>query len=275
MQAYVINLDRSPDRLAFFQQQAAAAAISVERISAVDGRQLSEAELQDAVLPQFEFQPINECEIGLFMSHKRAWQKLVDSGACAAAVFEDDAVIAPEMGEILQAIDDRQPSFDVIKLESTLRKVVCERESLQLTDNSTLQRLLTWHGGTAGYVISADCAQRLLKLREKLADPVDQVMFNPMSKVCAELNIFQLTPAACIQNDILARHQQTDTDAFGTTIDRNVTRRRLFRHGVIIDIRRLLKKQQERRRRIKLARHPTNIEQAIPFAQPAKKRLAS
>ena len=37
MKCYLINLDRSPDRLAFFTQQAASSGIVFERMSAIDG----------------------------------------------------------------------------------------------------------------------------------------------------------------------------------------------------------------------------------------------
>ena len=264
MQAYLINLDRSPERFHFFEKQASAAGIEFERISAVDGRQLSSAELAAAVAAKFEFQPINAGEIGLFMSHKRAWEKLVASGAPHATVFEDDVVLSPSIRSDFAAIDAGKPEFDVIKLESTLRKVVCLRKSILLTHESVLQRLHTWHGGTAGYVISSSCAQLLLKLKEQLADPIDQVMFNPISRISLQLNIQQLNPAACIQKDILEKEKSA---AFGTTIDRNVTGGRIFRHGPLIDIRRLLKKQTERLRRNRLARRPENIEAVIPFHQ--------
>ena len=262
MNMYLINLDRSIDRLDFFTRQTDALGMKFERISAVDGRRLSAEEMAAAIAPSFEFQPINSAEIGLFMSHKLAWQKLIASGEPHAAVFEDDVVLAASMRSVMDAIDREVRDFDVIKLETTLRQVVCLRKSAPLSSGNTLRQLLTWHGGTAGYVISAGCAERLLGLKDKLADPVDQVMFNPMSRVCAQLRILQLNPAACIQKDIL---NEVDSVAFGTTIDRNATVGRLFRHGPLIDLRRMLKKQIERQRRRWLAIQKQNLQAVIPF----------
>ena len=262
MKSYLINLDRSTERLEFFTRQAKLLGISFERISAVEGRRLSPEELASAVAASFEFQPINAGEIGLFMSHKQAWQNLLASGEPHAAVFEDDAVMANSMKTVMNAIDRKVTSFDVIKLETTLRLVVCRRENEVLTSGNRLQKLLSWHGGTAGYVISASCARRLLTLKEKLADPVDQVMFNPMSKISSQIQILQLNPAACIQKDIL---DKADTTAFGTTIDRNVTGGRLFRHGPYIDTRRMIKKQIERQRRRLLSLSHQNVQAVIPF----------
>ncbi len=272
MRAYLINLDRSPERLHFFEKQASLSGIEFERISAVDGRQLSSEELAAAVAQTFEFQPISACEIGLFMSHKRAWEKLVASGDPHVAVFEDDAVLSLSLRLVLDAIDASELDFDVIKLESTLRPVVCARQTETLKSGTLLQRLHTWHGGTAGYVISAASARKLLNLKVRLADPIDQVMFNPLSRVSSQLNIFQLNPAACIQKDIL---EQENPNAFGTTINRNVTGGRVFRHGPLIDTSRLLKKQAEYLRRKWLARRPENTQAVIPFQQSIPLRRAS
>ena len=116
MKSYLINLDRSTERLEFFTRQAELLGIPFERISAVEGRRLSSEDLASAVSATFEFQPINAGEIGLFMSHKLAWQKLLASGEPHAAVFEDDAVMAPTMKSVMKAIDLEVADFDVIKL---------------------------------------------------------------------------------------------------------------------------------------------------------------
>jgi glycosyl transferase, family 25 len=94
LKAYLINLDRSPERLAFFTGQAARSGLDVERIAAIDGRRMSDAERARSVSPSYEFQPLNPGEIAVFMSHRTAWQQLLDSGAPCAAVFEDDVVLS-------------------------------------------------------------------------------------------------------------------------------------------------------------------------------------
>ncbi len=272
MDVYLINLDRSPERLQFFQQQADALGVEFKRLSAVDGRKLSKETLAAEISPEFEFQPVNAGETGLFMSHKAAWQLLRASGKPHAAVFEDDVQMSLSMRQVLDAIDGLQQDFDIIKLETTLRRVVCSRTACVLRSGDTLQPLLSWHGGTAGYVISAAGAGKLLQWKQRVADPVDQVMFNPMSRFSSRLKILQLNPAACIQKDILDAAHST---AFGTTIDRHVTGGKLFRHGPLIDMRRMLKKQFERQRRHWLALQKTNVQAVIPFEKPEQMRRAS
>tara|TARA_R110002049_G_scaffold46487_1_gene135143 strand:- start:89323 stop:90141 length:819 start_codon:yes stop_codon:yes gene_type:complete len=272
MHAYVINLDRSPERLQFVQDQARSYGIEIERVSAVDGRTLSPSQLGELSSPDFEFQPLNISEIALFTSQKLAWKKLVESGHPHAAVFEDDVVLSPTIRATFDAIDHFHDEFDVIKLETTLRRVVCSREGQRIDSGESLQQLLTWHGGAAGYVITAKCAARLLEIKKRVSDPADQVLFNPLSSVSSTLRILQLNPAACIQKDIL---EKDAADAFGTTLQRDTSAGRLFRHGPIIDIRRMIKKQRESVRRRLLARQSCNVHGAIPFASSSEARCAA
>ena len=264
MNVYVINLDRSPERLQFIEQQAADLGIAFERVSAVDGRQMSVEQIRERVSETYEFQPLNAGEVGVFMSHRLAWTRLLQSGHPHAAVFEDDVLFSSSLKDVLARIETIPNDFDIIKMETTLRTIVCNRAVRPLGQTHHLQQLLSWHGGAAGYVISAMCAKRLLDLTTKLADPVDQILFNPMSTICSKLNILQLAPATCIQKDIL---DEAIGPAFGTTIDRHVSKGRLFRHGPLIDLRRMLKKQVERQRRKWLALKSINVQLIVPFGQ--------
>ena len=270
MIAVLINLDRSPERLAFFTAQAGAARLTFERLRAVDGRDLSPADLAAVVTPRFDFYPINAGETGLFLSHRAAWQRIVDHGGPYGAVFEDDAVLAASLGDMLARLEAARPDADVIKLETTRRSVVLAEAVATLPSGHALRPLLTWHGGTAGYVVSRSGAQQLLQATHLLADPVDQVLFNPLSRVGATLLILQAAPALCIQRNILERHD--DDSPFGTTIGRHRTRGRLWRHGPWIDLRRTFKKLLERRRRIGLSRQAGHQLLTVPWDQPAAPR---
>jgi glycosyl transferase family 25 len=267
MISLLINLDRSPERLAYFTAQAQRCGLAFERLAAVDGRALSQAEQAAAVAPRFEFQPINAGEIGLFMSHRRAWQRIVDSGQAYGAVFEDDVVLAQALPQVLAAIAQAAPPGDVVKLETTGRAVVLGDAALALGEGGqALQRLHSWHGGTAAYVVSRAGALRLLAATDPLADPVDQVMFNPLSRVCAALEVWQAVPALAMQKNRLER--VAEGSAFATTIERSASRGRLLRHGVWTDLRRAWLRWRERRRRQRLARTPGCRLQRVPLRRP-------
>jgi glycosyl transferase, family 25 len=263
----LINLDRSPERLAFFSAQAERCGLVFERLSAVDGRVLSEEQRRAAVAERFEFQPLNAGEIGLFMSHRRAWQRIVDSGQAYGAVFEDDAVLSMALPAVLAGLERVAPAGDVFKLETTGRTVVLDNEVVSLAEGGHgLQRLRTWHGGTAAYAVSQAGAQRLLAGTAPLADPVDQVMFNPMSRLSSSLLIYQHVPALAMQKNIL--ETVDEGSVFNTTLGRQHSGGRLFRHGFWIDTRRAWLKLRERRRRQRLATTPGHHLQRVSLALP-------
>lgn len=267
MLSFLINLERSPERLAWFTGQATRAGLAFERIAGIDGRHLTLEQLRAAASERYAFQPINAGEAALFMGHRLAWQRLMDSGAAMAAVFEDDAVLSQRIVGVLDGIEMLAPVADVIKLETTRRRVVLRAPAAITASGHQLRPLCSWHGGTAGYVVSRSGAQRLLQATWPLADPVDQVMFNPLSGVSASLDLLQVCPGVCIQKNILEKVQ--DDGVFGTTIGRNTSGGRLWRHGPLIDLRRAWLKQRERSRRQRLARQPGHEQQVVAFDAPS------
>lgn len=263
MKTYLINLDRSPDRLTFFQDQANKVGISVERISAIDGRSLPESTWKTIVDQRFEFQPINVYEVAVFLSHKAIWERMIRDRVSVAAIFEDDAILAPQIADTFRSIENAKVPFDVIKLETTLRSVVLTESGFRLSTGESLHPLRSWHGGAAGYVVSLEGAEKLSKATNLISDQVDQVMFNPLSKISSSLKILQCNPAVCVQKDLLHRGQPA---TFTSTIERKNTRGKLFRHGLFIDLRRMVKKLQQKRLAKRLAKQPGNIQVVVQMS---------
>ncbi|OUT55329.1 MAG: hypothetical protein CBB71_20400 [Rhodopirellula sp. TMED11] len=272
MQSYVINLDRSPERLEYFGQQAESAGLQFERIAAYDGKLLSQEEIDAIRSVPFQFQPIDLGNIGLLKSHQLAWQRLLDSNQPYAAVFEDDVILSPQITQALQSIDTQQPTFDLAKLETTLRKVAMSREPLQASSKHALHRLHSWHGGTAGYVVSAQGAEKLLSRKDQTSDIIDLVMFHPFSRIASGLNIQQLVPAACIQSQFVA---DQENPFFESTLGKPTVGDRFLRYGVRVDSRRFVRRQFESLRRRYLAGRSENMQQVVPFSSRDSVRRAA
>lgn len=264
MKSYVINLDRSPERLKHVLAQAQAAGLEMIRIAAVDGGAMSEAERLAITSRHFQFQPLNPGELGVFLSHRSAWRALVDSGEARAAIFEDDVVLAADLGSLLGTIDTKPPGCDIIKLESTLRPLALEIDQVPLGGRYQGSKLLSWHGGTAAYVISRTCAERLLLATDPVADTVDQVMFNPLSRISRRLDVMQVVPAPCVQHGILNRGGTSAI--FGTTIRRRQRSGGFFHYGPWIDLRRVLQRCGETVLREFRSRLPGRELRLVPFA---------
>jgi glycosyl transferase, family 25 len=95
--AFILHLDRATSRAATVQELRASMAIESEVIAAVDGALLSPQEV-DQVSARRRFQPrypfpLTRTEVGVFLSHRLAWRRIVDEDLDFAFIFEDDAEI--------------------------------------------------------------------------------------------------------------------------------------------------------------------------------------
>lgn len=262
MKSFVINLDRCPERLACFDEQAENVGIEFTRLRAIDARELPPGMVNDPKWKSFQFQPIDLGNLGLLLSHRQAWQELVESDLPHATIFEDDVRLGTNIRTVFDGIDKRDYHFDILKLETTLRRVVCSEHSESLAPWNEMRTLLSWHGGTAGYVISRNAAERLLSRWETMNDIIDLTLFHPESRSAAGLEIKQLVPAVCIQSQFL---DANSLPVFASTLGKPATHSRFFRYGPWTDLMRLARRHRESMRRRALKRSPANREVVVPF----------
>jgi glycosyl transferase family 25 len=100
---------------------------------------------------------------------------------------------------------------DLVKIETFFVRVRLGRRQIALGNGHSLSRLVGWHAGTAGYIVSKTGAQRLLKRTRRLRAPIDSVIFNPSFIACASSTIYQLTPALCAQSQFVLGNEHHPT----------------------------------------------------------------
>ena len=92
---YVINLDRSPQRLSNISEQCNHHNIDFVRISAFDGSALNLEKLADDTACRYEIgRTIQQGEVGCFLSHKKALDEFLSTEAEFAIILEDDAILS-------------------------------------------------------------------------------------------------------------------------------------------------------------------------------------
>ncbi|MDR1551773.1 MAG: glycosyltransferase family 25 protein [Holosporaceae bacterium] len=120
--SYLINLDRANERLTAVSPRILTLGFPFERISAIDGIELSREEIERVADTKtyreiFKMSP-ETGTIGCSLSHKKAWCKFLESDNEFALVFEDDVLFDPsELREIILALIERKTLWDIVSFE--------------------------------------------------------------------------------------------------------------------------------------------------------------
>jgi len=202
LQLYVINLDRSVDRLAHITAVFTELGLDFTRVPAIDGKALTSQEFASVTQVRNWPLPLTRPEVGCFLSHRRCLAMGLKSGAPYFAIFEDDIKISPHGLSLLQNYDWIRPGVDIVKIDTA--NIDCGLDSLQKTPFKPyrLGRLVSKHYCTGGYIISRNAAIKLLEITQQAFAPIDEIYFNPDCGILQTLNVQQLMPAMVIQVDL-------------------------------------------------------------------------
>lgn len=200
MQFYLINLDRSPERLAWISGRLIELSITPNRIPAVDGKQLSSQDLErwERVRhPRFGMGP---GEIACFLSHRRAWQTFINSEQKWCFIAEDDVHLSDQLPSFLSNDDWIPTDADIVKAETVNQRVWLASNAVATVYAHSLRALRSYHGGSAGYFINKATAAMLLFETENFCTIPDQLLFNTKLQIAKRLKIYQIDPALTVQD---------------------------------------------------------------------------
>ena len=99
-EAFIIHLGRAEARKPQVERLTATLPLPVNVVDAVDGLALVDGEIEAVYRrnlhrPRYPFE-LRKAEIGCFLSHRTAWQAIIDRGLDAGLIVEDD--VAPDEG---------------------------------------------------------------------------------------------------------------------------------------------------------------------------------
>lgn len=186
MRAYVINLERSPERRAHIVAELAKCAVDFEFVKAVDHRDLNLSDPHIAELIAPSFLSRDGFRLGIAaaaLSHLGAYRKILADGVDRALVLEDDVNVPEDLAELADAVAEQLSGADValLNFETEQRCKLSRRGSVGLS--SSRQLVLPDNGGVpvsgAAYVITRQACERLagsaLPVRTK---PDDWALFS-------------------------------------------------------------------------------------------------
>jgi glycosyl transferase family 25 len=167
--AYVINLDRDPDRWRHVSAQLSSAGIPFERIAAVDGRNLTFPipEFSKRSYALLHGRQVNPFEVGCYLSHLAAMDRFLASGDECGLILEDDLNISEDLPAIVDAARAFAADWDIVRLSTVNRDRW--RPVIDIGNGYALGVAVTREKGSGAYLLSRRSAmvmrRRLVPMR--------------------------------------------------------------------------------------------------------------
>lgn len=127
VKGFVIHLQRAAGRRPQVDRLRRSLSLPVEVVDAVDGHRLTAECLRRVVdphlhCPRYPF-PLSPTEVACFLSHRQAWQRIIDDGLDAGLVMEDDAAItSPLFADVLAVAIEGLASEEFVRFPHRERR---------------------------------------------------------------------------------------------------------------------------------------------------------
>jgi glycosyl transferase family 25 len=171
---FVVNLDRSVERMRLFEQEASRAGLSFVRHSATDGRSIdrTDARLVDAAtIAKACDGGLSNGELGCYLSHVEVWQTALTQTRPWVLVLEDDARIDQRLSTVLANVDRLPEDWEIVILQrESARRQFARQRFLPGVD--LLRHLHIGYYAT-GYLIHRRALERLAPHLLPVRWPID------------------------------------------------------------------------------------------------------
>lgn len=172
---FLINLDKSQDRLEVCQQHLERYNIEFERVSAVYGKDLTQQQIDqfyDSKRNQKGYKKdLNLGELGCYLSHIKCWQKIVDEQLDYALILEDDFKLSDSFGQF-EHIFEKLTEWDFVRIAYPI-KPTATTERLKITEQHDLVFYKKVPINTLAQAVSFRGAERLLAASKQIFRPID------------------------------------------------------------------------------------------------------
>ena len=174
IKAFIIHLARAKDRRPQVEKLLRELPVKTEVIDAVDSQTLSDTDIKRVYkrklhAPRYPF-ALSKNEIACFLSHRKAWQAIVDQGLDAGFVIEDDIELTDVFNAAFHAVTNHfEPG-------SFVRFTFRDREQGREVFRNDQLRIIIPNPiglGMVAQLVSFDAAKKLLAATEQFDRPVD------------------------------------------------------------------------------------------------------
>jgi len=159
---FVTNLKREPHKKEYITQQLDAAGLQAEIIEAVDGKELSETQLDELVYDHRNC-GLPKGTIGNALSKQIMYKRMIDEDIPLVLMLEDDAVLQPRVKAVLEeiALNDNSAKPAVYLLSHATDYLPLTKRALKACTLYKLYRGFNNHG----YILNLAAAKKLHELQ--------------------------------------------------------------------------------------------------------------
>ena len=172
---FIISLPSSTERQVSAKQQLDSLALDYKLCLFERTTTITAKEYQQKKRLQLYGYDMRPGEIGVFLSHRALWQKIIESNI-PAIILEDDFLIShPDIGNLFTDLTNLNHNCGLIRLQTCFENTTMPLFSL---DNTT--KIVTYsaskQGGATAYFIRPHVAQELFDNTQQFYMPVDDFM---------------------------------------------------------------------------------------------------
>ncbi len=213
---FIINLKHSVERKKHMQELCEKYNLNYEFIDAVDGKALTEDEVVNIYSKEKVIQAIgremSRGEIGVLLSQKSIYQKMIDEDIELAMIFEDDVEFDDELMTIIKNMDSFPTYWNLVLLGHH----ACKSRNIEtgysfwgqsrVTNKYKLARPYEMGCGAYGYLLKKSAAKVLLDELNVIDRPIDHLTGSD-----EKLNLYVLIPTVIdIHQDLSDNHHNME-----------------------------------------------------------------
>ena len=174
LQILVISLRRSLDRRAKVEQEMQQISLPWSFLDAVDGSALQSppSEYKALKVNLLQGYELTANEIGCYLSHKEAWKRCVEKNV-PTLILEDDFVLTPEFGHIIQTLLSNPDPWSFIRLQGLYE---VSYEEVCLIDDIRLVKNIGDAVGATAYLLKPEIARTLIHESSDIYEPADHFL---------------------------------------------------------------------------------------------------
>jgi glycosyl transferase family 25 len=202
MKKFVINLKRRPDRLEAFKERCPL--MDVEVVYGFDGKNVCLEQSYREKVMLYKFAKLKPGEKGVFISHTRIFQRIIEENLSHALIFEDDAEFCGDFTERLRTVTKELPKDTSIlyiggRFDPEFKMKSCSSISEHIVKHDDTD----WIGEDMdrtlhAYIISRDLAQICINELYR-SNTIDEAIDSWIIKICKKylLPIYNAQPLLC------------------------------------------------------------------------------